>query len=151
MKKILIVILMLLFTLVLSAKQLKDFESLMDALKQGEDPSVVIHYGQCKLMIEGEERSAPDAIGGMPIEVWEYFAPQSIGNPQAFVVFSQTKLINLGGYIYNYVKFKISEDGSVVVTAQYVHPLSYETEMDEDFVTEINNGKNEGALFIYKD
>lgn len=149
--KRLLVILILLAGVVIYAGQIKSFEDLMETLRKGEDVNVVVEYGKCKLISSNEEKTAPDAIGGMPVTVWEYFAPMSIGNPEAFVVFSQAKLINYGGFIHNYAKFKISEDGSVKITAQYANAEDYELEMDENFFTIINDGKNDGALYIYSD
>jgi len=149
MKKITIVVILMLLTFMLSAKQITSFEELMETLRAGKNVNIVAEYGKCKLISGNEEKTAPDAIGGMPISVWEYFAPMSIGNPQAFVVFSQTKLINYGGYIYNYAKFKISDDNSVKITAQYANSETFEIEMNENFFTEINDKKNEGALYIY--
>ena len=149
MKKITIVVILMLLTVMLSAKQITSFDELMETLRTGKNVNVVAEYGKCKLISGNEEKTAPDAIGGMPITVWEYFAPMSIGNPQAFVVFSQTKLINYGGYIYNYAKFKISDDNTVKITAQYANSETFEIEMDENFFTEINDNKNEGALYIY--
>ena len=149
MKRLLIIMLLITAVVSLSAKQVKNFEELMEILRQGEDANVVIEYGNCKLISDNEESTAPNAIGGMPIDVWEYFAPMSIGNPQAFVVCSQTKLINLGGFVYNYAKLKISDDNSVILTAQYADPQEFELEMNEKFFTTINDGKNEGAAYLY--
>jgi len=69
----------------------------------------------------------------------------------AFVVCSQTRLINLNGFVYNYAKLKISADNSVVLTAQYVLPDSFELDMNEKFFTIINDCKNDGAAFLYSD
>lgn len=151
MKKLLIIVILLSVIISLSAKQIKNFDELLSALRQGEDASLVIEYGNCKLISDNEESIAPNAIGGMPIDVWEYFAPMAIGNPQAFIVCSQTKLINLNGFVYNYVKLKISADNTVVLTAQYVLPDSFELDMNEKFFTTINDGKNDGAAFFYSD
>ncbi|MCF7919510.1 MAG: hypothetical protein K9N06_06330 [Candidatus Cloacimonetes bacterium] len=151
MKKILVTALILMLGILLSASRIKNFDKLMKALRAGQEVSIVIEYGNCILISDNEEITPPDAIGGMPVDVWEYFAPMSIGNPKAFVVFSQTKLINYAGFIYNYAKIKISDDNSVEITAQYANSQTFELEMDETFFTEINNGKNTGALFIFKD
>lgn len=150
MKKVMIVIVLVMAVMALSAKQIKNFDDLMKSLRSGEDAKIVIEYGNCKLISDNEERTAPNAIGGMPIEVWEYFAPMSIGNPQAFVASSQSKLINLHGFVYNYAKVKISEDNSVVITAQYVNPTTFELEMNEKFFTTINDGDS-GAAYLYSD
>lgn len=150
MKRI-VLILVLLAGMVIYAGQVKSFEDLMSALQKGKDIKVVVEYGKCQLISGNEEKTAPNAIGGMPVDVWEYFAPMSIGNPEAFVVFSQAKLINYGGFIYNYAKIKIYEDGRAKITAQYTTAEEFELEMDENFFTTINDGKNEGALYIYSD
>ncbi len=142
----------MIFTL-LAAKteQLNNFEELMNALKSGEQVRMVVYYGQCELISGNEvQDSSPDAIGGMNIDVFEYFAPLSIGNPQAFVVFSETKLINHRGFIYNYGKVKVSADDNVKITAQYVQPDNFEIVMDENFFSVINDGKNEGAVYFYR-
>lgn len=151
MKKIILIVVLTVVSVMLLAKptQLKSFDDLMDALKVGKDVKVVAEYGKCKLISGNEEKSAPNAIGGMGIDVWEYFAPMSIGNPTAFVVFSQTKLINYGGYIYNYGKFRVGDDNKVKITAQYANAEDFGIEMDENFFSEINNGKNEGAVYFY--
>jgi hypothetical protein len=153
MKKGIITLLLMLMSAALFAGtvQLKTFAELMDALKEGESVRVVAHYGKCQLISGNEiKERVPNAIGGMDISVFEYFAKGSIGNEQAFVVFSHASLINYGGYIYNYAKFKVKDDGKVTITAQYAEPNSFELKMDENFYGEMNNGKNDGAIYFYK-
>lgn len=153
MKKIIFGILFMLVSISVFARtvQLKSFEDLMTALKNGEQVRVVAHYGECELISNNEVQDrVPDAIGGMTVDTFEYFAPMSVGNPEGFVVFSHTSLINYGGYIYNYAKFKVYENGEVKITAQYVNAVSFEIEMDENFFTTINDGENEGAVYFYK-
>lgn len=135
-------------------KQLKSFEELLKVLEKGKEVSVVLHYGDCVLEYDGEiQDESVDAIGGMKIDVFEYFAPGSIRNEHAFLVASTSKLIKnpLGeGYVYNYVKIKVDENDQVVVTAEYIDPLTYEAVMHEKFYGEINNGKNQGCVYFYK-
>lgn len=153
MKKTIIAVIMIsvLATLFGATVQLNNFKEIMDALKSGEQVRVVVHYGECQLISNNEIKdSAPNAIGGMNVDIFEYFAPLSIGNPKGFVVFSHTALINYGGYIYNYAKFKVSDDNKVKITAQYANPITFEIEMDENFFSEVNDGKNEGAVYFYK-
>lgn len=148
------ILMLLLSQLVAGNKQLKNFEKLMQALKGGEAVSVVLHYGDCQLEYEGEtQEESVDAIGGMEIDVFEYFAAGSIRNELAFVVSSKSKLIQnpLGeGYVYNYVKLKVDETGRVTVTARYIDPLTFETLMDEKFHGQLNNGKNDACVYFYK-
>jgi hypothetical protein len=152
MKRIVLSIGLIMIVALLTAKteQLKSFEELMNALKSGEQVRMVAHYGKCELISSNEVKdSAPDAIGGMNLDVFEYFAPMSIGNPNAFVVSSQTKLINLGGFVYNYAKVKVSDDNKVRITAQYIDPDEFKIEMDENFFRIMNDGENEGAVYFY--
>ena len=149
----------LLFVLALSSstlfaqQQLKSFEQMMEALQSGKTVQAVFHYHKCELFIEGEEQEKmPEIIGGMDISTFEYFGEKSIGNPTAFVVASKSKLIKnpIGdGYVYNYAKVKVRGDNSVSITAQYLNPETFEVQMDEEFRTEINNGKNEAGAFFY--
>ena len=53
------------------------------------------------------------------------------------------------GYVYNYVKVRINADNTVKITAQYIHPKSFKNTMDESFTGIINDGKNEGGIFLY--
>lgn len=130
-----------------------NFAELMDCLKNGEHVEVVIHYGQCKLMIDGEEHESPAAIGGMSIEVWEYFPPMLFGNPNGFLSFSESKLIQnpLGeGHVYNYVKMRMIDTGEVQITAQYLKPDTLEPVMDELFVGTIHSDDAPGAIHLFK-
>ena len=151
MKKIFLLFISILFCFGLAAetKQLEDFDQLMERLFQGEQVRVVIHYGDCKLMIDGQEVASPEATGGMEIDSFEYFAPGAVGNELAYFVFSKTKLINLGRYVYNYAKLRVFADGKVEITAQYVDPQTYEITLDETFLSEINNDDNKGAVFFF--
>lgn len=153
MKKFLIIAILCLVISSLTAGtvQLKSFDDVIEALTTGEQIRVVAHYGECQLISNNEIRAeAPNAIGGMNIDTFEYFAPMAVGNPEGFVVFSHTSLINYGGYIYNYAKFKIYDNNEVKITAQYANSETYEIEMDENFFSTINDGDNAGAIYFYK-
>lgn len=136
-----------------SQEQVKDFDQLMEALKNGNTISLVIHYGKCQLISDNEiAEKVPDAIGGMNIDVYEYFAAGAVRNKKAFVVSSNSKLIQnpIGeGFVYNYVKFKAYEDGEIKITAKYLDPQTMEENMTENFFTTINDGNNEGAVYLY--
>ena len=135
-------------------KQIKDFEGLMDALNGGSPVRLTIYYADCKLVIDGKEVDKKiDAVGGMSMDVYEYFAKGAVYNKKAFVVSSTSKLIAnpLGdGFTYNYAKVKVYDDGEVQLLAQYIDPKTFEINMSETFHTTLNNGKNEGAAFFYK-
>ena len=139
----------------LSAKkvQITTFNDLMKALNNGEHVRVIIHYG--KSMLEREEgvrEPGPEAIGGMSIETYEYFAAGLI-RKKASVVFSESSFIQSpfrDGYVYNYVRFRIFEDNSVQVTAQYIDVKTFEVKMNQNYYTEINNRKNNGGLFLFR-
>ncbi len=156
MKKITFCIFLLCFLTVIFAKpvQLTDYQAIVTTLKQGYTLRVVIHYQDCQLISDNEiQPSVPHAIGGMTIDTFEWFAAGSIGNELAFVVASENKLIanpRGKGYVYNYAKLKISSDNQVRLTARYIDPENHDTLMDENFFSEINNGKNQGAVYCYQ-
>lgn len=156
MKKISSVLLLffLISTTVFSQKQLKNFEELMTSLNLGKQVRMVAQYKKCKLISDNEEQEkVPDAIGGMNLSVFEYFAKESIKNKLAFVVFSESKLIKYpkgDGFVYNYVKIKVSEDNKVKITAQYIDAKTFEIKMDENFFGDINDGKNDKGISFFE-
>ena len=145
--------LLLVLTYNSQAQQLTSFNDLMDALKAGKKVGAVMQYAKFKMISDNEEQDKiPDAIGGMDLSTWEYFAPNAVKNKEAFVVFSETKLIQNpkgDGFVYNYVKLRIEASTKVKITARYVDPRTFEVKMDENFFGNINDGKNEGGLFLY--
>lgn len=132
---------------------LENFEELMEALNSGEKVRVVIDYGNCQLIAGNEiQDRSPKAIGGMALDTYEYFADNALGKNVAFVVASENKLIAnpIGaGYVYNYAKVKVDKENKVRLTARYIDPLTFQEKMDENFFTEMNNGKNNGAASFY--
>ena len=152
MKKSLLILFSFLLCSLLPAQkdQISDFQQLMDALNSGENVMAIIHYG--KLIIDSTKVQAPDAIGGMGFQTFEYFAKMSIRNEMAYVTTSETVLIGhpYYGYVYNYAKIRVYEDNSVEIIARYLEPNTYEVKMDETFRTFINDGTNEGAVYLYK-
>ena len=132
---------------VAQTKPLTSLTEIMDALKTGQEVRAIFYYKKCQLISENKivER-VPDAIGGMTLDTFEYFAAKSVGNPEGFLSSSKTVLINhpSRGIVYNYAKVRIYESGKIQIVAQYLDPKSYEIVMDESFYTNIG----EGALFF---
>jgi hypothetical protein len=145
--------LLLVLTYNTQAQQLTSFNDMMDALKTGKNVAAVMQYAKFKMISDNEEQDkVPDAIGGMDLSTWEYFAPNAVKNKEAFVVFSETKLIQNpkgDGFVYNYVKLRIEASTKVKITARYVDPRTFEVKMDENFFGNINDGKNEGGLLLF--
>lgn len=133
--------------------QIKSFDELMKILNTGGHVRVVFYYAKCTLISDNEnQEKVPDAVGGMEVSTYEYFAPNSVKNKEAFVVFSENKLIGYpkgDGYVYNYVKVKIEPNNKVKITARYLDAKSMEVKMDENFFGQINDGKNDGGIFLY--
>ncbi len=154
--KILIVILCLFTGSLLHAQtiQIRNFDDLMQSLNSGEKVRIVMHYSKCNLFIDQKEQpSSPDAVSGMEISTFEYFAPGATGNNLAFLVFSDSKVISNPkgkGYVYNYGKVRINSDNKVIITARYLNPKNFKVIMDEYFEGEINDGKNKGGVYVYK-
>ena len=157
MKKITLLLsfLLLVGSLVYGQKQLNNIEELMSTLNSGKQVRMVIYYSKCQLISDNEiEDKVPAAVGGMTINVYEYFEKGAVRNDQAFVVFSESKLIRYPkgeGYVYNYVKVKITDDNKVKVTAEYLSPINFSVMMTENFFTDINDGKNDGGVILYSE
>lgn len=157
MKKINLILLFIcsVFTL-LAQKQLNNFEQIFNSLNSGKQINVVFHYSKCQLISDNQIKDkSPEAIGGFVIDSYEYFAPNSVRNKNAFISFSKTILIqnplsDEDEYVYNYVKVKVSDDNKVRIIARYLNSITYKTIMDESFYTIINDGKNDGAAFYYE-
>jgi len=81
MKKILLIMAAALMCFAAAeAKRLLSFEALMGALQEGCDVRMVVDYGGCELYVGGEKAdSSPQAVGGMPLDVFEYFSPGLFG------------------------------------------------------------------------
>jgi len=132
--------------------QLKSFNEVLDALQKGEHVTAVIHYGKCKLISDGQEAEAPNAVGGMDLLPFEYFTAGLFGNNKGFISVSETILISMpryGGYVYNYAKLKIIDDNTVEITARYLSVDKLEVKMDETFYGEINDSSNDKAVYFY--
>jgi len=129
---------------------LESFDDLMDALRGGHTVRVVADYGRCELIIDNEPDQAPEAVGGMTIDAWEWFARGAVRNDLAFVAFSHANLIEhpRQGMVTNHVKFKVHEDGRVVISARYLDPVTYEETMFEKLFTSIARGDQGAARFF---
>lgn len=157
MKKLLGILILLCLHLNMYAgggnNQIKSYNELMAVLTSGKSVSVVIHYGKCKEIRDNEEvPKPPAAIGGMTIDTYEFFDTLAVKNKNAFVAFSESKLIEdpkSDDYIYNYVKIKVNDDNTVRVIARYLDAKTFEVKMDESFYTSINDGTNNGAIYFY--
>lgn len=135
---------------------LRGFDDVMTVLNSGGVVRVVLDYAKCQLQAaDGSSTAGPNAIGGMALETWEYFAKGAVGNPRAYVSASESKLVGRkkqdGTFVHvlNYVKVRYYDDNTVEVNAQYLVPTTYEVKMDETFICKVNNGHNpaHGASF----
>lgn len=74
MKKLLLLSLLTYSSVFFCQTQLKSFDEVLTALKEGKNVKTVIHYSKFKLFSDGQEQpESPNAIGGMPISTYEYF------------------------------------------------------------------------------
>ena len=139
---VLLSILLLPATIHTQPRPVSDFPALLDAIRQGDEVRAVIHYALCRLTVDSTEVASPDAIGGMNLSTFEYFARNAVRNPKAFVSSSETVLVNhpSRGHVYNYVKLRIFEDNTVQIIARYLLPGTFEIVMDETFTCTIGDG-----------
>jgi hypothetical protein len=129
-----------------------NFDDLMNSLNAGRKVRIVIHYALCKWSDGNDKSPVPDAIAGMDIDTYEYFAPGALHNKSAFIVFANSKLIqNPGGkgFVYNYGKVRINADNTVIVTAKYINPGNFRVQMDESFVGKLSDGKNGEGINLF--
>jgi len=122
------------------------------ALRAGGRVRAVFEYKRMHLVDhDGQEQTPPDAVGGMDLEPFEYFAAGSVGNDVGYLTASHAQLIRHSryGYVTNYVKVTVEDTGAVRILAQYLDPHTDEVLMDETFTTEIADGVNKGAAFFY--
>jgi len=125
--------------------QLTSLAELMDALESGHQVRATLYYGQCTL----NGGASIDAIGGMNIETYEWFAQGSIGNFLEYVAFSKSSLILLyNEHVYDYVKVRVYSDGSVGIIAEYLDPETWAVEMYEEFECELDQGDG-GSVTLY--
>lgn len=132
-------------------EQLTTFDAFLRALKAGRSVRAVIHYAHCRLVVDGKDAKAPDAVGGMDFGTFEYFAAGSVGNPRGFVSASETVLISHPryGYVQNYVKIRLFEDHAVEISARYLDPGTLKVVMDETFYGSIDDGRNGGGVALF--
>jgi hypothetical protein len=133
-------------------KPLKTAAEIMAALSSGRQVRAVLHYKDMALVDEkGEPQKSPDAVGGMDLATFEYFAAGAVGNKEGYLVASHTQLIRHPryGYVLNYVKLSVYDSGAVKIVAQYLSPTTYEVKMDETFTTTVADGTNKGAAVFF--
>jgi NADPH:quinone reductase-like Zn-dependent oxidoreductase len=139
---------------VLSSAQvrLKTYQDVLKSLMEGKPVRVAVDYKKTQLFYEGKEEKAPDAQGGLTIGNWENFAKGVIRNDKAYIAFSETHLIThpKHGYVNNYVRFRVYEDGTVEITARYLKTGTYEVVMDETFKSKISSGKDEFGVSFFR-
>ena len=136
-----------------SQNLIEDFSTLMSTLNGGGDVKAVFHYAKCRLIMNGEESEwKPDAIGGMSVDVYEYFAKGTVRNDRAYVVFSENKLIEnpIGeGYVYNYAKVRVYEDGEVIIYVRYLGSQDFSEKMKEEFHTVMKTRENDAGAYFF--
>ncbi len=133
-------------------KPLRTAAEIMAALSSGRQVRAVLHYKDMALVDEkGAPQKSPDAVGGMDLATFEYFAAGAVGNKEGYLVASHTQLIRHPryGYVLNYVKLSVYDSGTVKVLAQYLSPTTYEVRMDETFTTTVADGTNTGAAKFF--
>ena len=133
-------------------KPLKTAAEILAALSSGRQVRAVLHYKDMALVDEkGEPQKSPDAVGGMDLATFEYFAAGAVGNKEGYFVASHTQLIRHPryGYVLNYVKLSVYDSGAVKIVAQYLSPTTYDVKMDETFTTTVADGSNKGAAVFF--
>jgi hypothetical protein len=132
--------------------RLQSAAEILGALTAGSQVRAVFHYkGMTLVNGQGQPETAPEAIGGMPLDTFEHFAAGAVGNPEGYLAASHTQLIRhpRHGYVLNYVKVSVYDSGRVKIVAQYLAPGTHEIKMDETFSTEIATAGGNGAAAFF--
>ncbi|MCU0317049.1 MAG: hypothetical protein MUC92_10700 [Fimbriimonadaceae bacterium] len=131
--------------------RLANYSEFYQSLMKGQSVRVVVEYAKTQLTFDGEEVPAPDATGGMVLESWEWFAKGVVRNDRAYVASSKTVLIDHPryGYVNNYVRFRIYEDGEVEITARYLETGTNKVLMHEVFKGKISDGKDKNGVHLF--
>jgi hypothetical protein len=87
----------------------------------------------------------------MNLDTFEWFGPKVVGNPKAYIGASENHLIGLqAGFVYDYVRARIFEDGKVTIGVQYLDPQTFAISVDETFTCKISDGTTEGGATFFK-
>jgi hypothetical protein len=131
------------------------FDDLMAALKSGKTVRGVYDYSKCTIRSEDPNTPSepgPSAIGGNTFATWEFFAKGMMGNANGFVSTSETVLITHRryGYVYNYGRTKVLDDGRVEMLIEYLDAKTMEVKMHEIIDCKMSDGltDNFGAQFF---
>ncbi|MFO0757045.1 MAG: hypothetical protein U0359_11180 [Byssovorax sp.] len=129
-----------------SPTQLTTYADVLATLKGGGHARVVLDYAKCSL----DNSPGPNALGAMSLDTFEWFGAKVVGNPKEYFAASETKLIRLqSGFVNDYVRIRVFEDGSVDVEVKYVNPQTFAITVDELFKCKISDEKNAlGATFF---
>ena len=128
-----------------TATQLVSLEELMVALEEGREVTATLRYGECIL----DGTFGPDAVGGMKVETYEWFAAGLLGNDVDYVAFSKSSLIVLyNDHVYDYVKVRVFDDGYVQIIAQYLDVDTFSVQMHEEFDCELDEGEG-GSVSLW--
>ena len=127
--------------------QIVTFADLLAVLKGGGRVRAVFDYTRCDLA----GKPGPNAIGAMSLDTFEWFGPKVVGNPKAYIGASENHLIGLqSGFVYDYVRTRIFEDGKVAIDVQYLDPQTFTISVDETFTCTISDGITEGGATFFK-
>ena len=127
--------------------QILTYADLLAVLKGGGRVRAVFDYPKCDLA----GKPGPNALGAMNLDTFEWFGAKVIGNPKAYIGASENHLIGLqSGFVYDYVRTRIFEDGKVTIDVKYLDPLTFAISVDETFTCKISDGTTEGGATFFK-
>lgn len=126
--------------------QLTTFADLLATLETGTRVRVVLDYAKCTI----GGAPAPNALGAMNLDTFEWFGKNVVGNPKAYIAASENHLISLSsGFVYDYVKVRVAEDEKVTIDVKYLDPVTFAVSVDEVIDCGISDATTErGATFF---
>ncbi len=127
--------------------QIATYADILAVLKTGGRVRAVFDYTRCDLA----GKPGPNALGAMSLDTFEWFGPKVVGNPKAYIGASENHLIGLqSGFVYDYVRTRIFEDGKVTIDVKYLDPLTLALSVDETFTCKISDATTEGGATFFK-
>ena len=124
------------------------------ALETGRTLKVIIHFGNCHAI--GTDKKAEDSPGivtGFTVGSFDFFPKNSARNSKEFISLvsgNMNETLPGKGYVYNFLRLKIFEDGKVAITTSQINPLTFENDSLGLYEAQMFAGEAEEAgVYIY--
>lgn len=134
--------------------KLTSFQELKKALEAGQTLKVVIHFANCHAIgADKKTEASPGIVSGFTIGSFDFFPKNSARNSKGFISLASgymNETLPGKGYMHNFLRLKIFEDGKVAITTSQINPLTFENDSWELYDAQMFNGEmNQAGVYIY--